>query len=276
MRRKRSALALARVLVGGRKFRPIATVALGSLVSVLSLLSLISRAQQQGVGLSEVSLGDAVLWLFAGHPTALMPLWAAAWVFVLADASPDARALIGTSTAGSLAQGGTRARGWAACCCAAVGCALLAILSLLAGTALCAFLAGCEPSVEPSSLWRLAPFPIGTAGASETVAFVALLVLGAASLALLELTVGLMAGAAFGFLLVTALVVGAFAFPEVPLPGSWLMLGHVEPFVMGEPGLFGAWHMTVGALVFLLMGVSSALLGARHFSSVDLGMGGAQ
>lgn len=270
----RPVLALARALLGDLRVRSVLLVA-GALattgLSTLALFSMLGFAGEvSGAALAatDVSVGDAILWLFLGHPTGLRPEWAAPWALVLVVSLLDLRG----QRAALFVQAGSRARAWAASCVAAAGSALAGCAALVLGMAGWALALGGTPTLAPRSIQELSFWTLTAEGTAADVAlFVGVIFAGAVFLALAQLALGLVAGPAVAFLAAVALVVGAAFAPLLPLPGSWLMASRMAPFAAGGSSVSAAWPAWVPLAAFACGAAACVLVGLAVFSRGDLG-----
>lgn len=124
---------MARFLRSSSCLRGAVLLVLSAAVSSLSMLALLGQlgyaAREVGavVGIDDVSVGDALLWLLMGHPVLFEVTWLAPWVLVLASALVDVRC----APVALYVAGGDRAQGWASCCLATARGALTSCGALL-------------------------------------------------------------------------------------------------------------------------------------------------
>lgn len=267
-----------RALVGSARMRILLLLLVGMGMSGLSMLSLFSRigfvevASGRVVMASEVSVGDAILWLFLGHPTGLAVNWVALWACMLGLSLCDLRGSGPGRSVASCVQAGSRGLCCAAYCLAVAICAVSAVLSLLAETAIFVVALGGQPtlsSVAGSSL-SLGMIEEGIPSIA-VVRFVVLLVLGAIALSLLQLALSLYGGPMIAFVLVVITLVASALAPSLPLPGSWLMASRTSQLVAGGATPFS---FLPGLALFGALSALSVLAAARFFSHHDLGLGG--
>ena len=271
----RPTLALARALLGDLRLRAallvvavLATTGLSAL-ALLSSLRFAGEASGTALAASDVSVGDAVLWLFLGHPMSLSPEWAAPWALVLVVSLVDVRGQRATL----FVQAGSRARAWWASCVAAAGSALVSCATLVLGMVVWMLALGGAPTLAPSSIRELSFWLLTAEGSASDVALFALVLLvGAAFLSLAQLAAGLAVGPVVAFLMVMALVLGSAFAPLLPLPGSWLMAARVMPFAAGASGVSAAWPARMGLVVFACGSAACVLVGLIAFARKDLGV----
>ncbi len=280
MRGRRSVGRLMRALMGRVGLRLLLLLLVGVGMSGLSMLSLFSRssfveaASGRVVMASEVSVGDAILWLFLGHPTGLAVNWVALWACVLGLALCDLRGSGPGLGVAPYVQMGGRGLCCAACCLAVAACAVSAVLSLLAEVAILVAALGGQPTLSPAVI---SPLSLGMIGegvsANAVLQFVVLLVLGAAALSLLQLALSLYGEPMVAFVLMAITIAASALAPSLPLPGSWLMASRTSQLVAGGATLFS---FLPGLVLFGALSALSVLAAARFFSCHDLGIGGSK
>lgn len=270
----RSTLLVTRSIATRHRAKTLASVTVSLVASGLSVAALFARArfvaQAYDVALSiaGMSVGDAILWLFLGHPSGLIAEWAVVWVGILACSLSDPcgeRAHVYVLT-------GSRGRCWAAYCFASCIWSLVPLITLVASVVAIVLLLGGSPALAPSSIEHLSLGSIasGTNG-GDIVLFLACVFVGSVALSLLQLAISTCVHAPVAFATTSALVLGSAFAPTLPLPGSFLMASRIAPFASAADLLrTSSWHPSLGIAFFLVVGAASALVGWLRFSQLDL------
>lgn len=252
--------------------RLLAVVGLAALMAALGLLSLYSRLAIFSDGAVRPSAGDAIVWLFMGNPLGLAPEWGALWCLVLAISVDDVRGLVDGVGVRHVVACGKRGSFWRDLCLAvairaAFACALLAAF----GAALAIALggpAGLSPvCISTASLGAVSP----AVAAENVAALLALVLLGAVCLSLLELSLSLFLGRPLALVACVALVLGSAFLPLLPLPGSWLMASRLEAFASSTT-VTAAWPVAPGVCELVGIGALGIVLGGGAFGGLELGV----
>lgn len=269
MRCRPRVLSLFRALAAARCMQLLALFLLGLAVSCLIILGFFPWMAIAGLPVERVSMGDALLRTMLGWPTGLTATWAASWIFILAFSLVDVRAR-GSGTTFYI-HAGDRRGCWMVCCAIAVFRALLACTALLGGSVFLIVLLGGLPSLDTASIALLSDGAVvAGARAKDVLLFVALLLVGAAALSLLQLALGMWIGTILAFAAVAVLVLGSALSPLLPLPGTWLMASRVLPFAVEGNPLMVPVSLGAGFALFVALGSVSALVGGLRFLRCDL------
>lgn len=275
--RVRRPIRLMHALMGRCRVRLLLAPAVSVLVVGFSMLSMLGRMQfirQAYDWAGTASLGDAVLWLFMGHPSLPAAGWMSVWCTV------SVMALIDIQGTGEFDQGivaaGSRCGAWVAYACTAALLAVLTYILMIAACLMWSVLGGLAPTLSPESIQDISlglVAPGCTMG--DVLSYLGLGLLGAVFFGLLELVVGLWAGGVASFGLAVAVLAASALAPAVPLPGSFLMACRVLPLGTGlSPDGGPAFPPVLGLAVLIVPSVVMVLVGALRFSRLDLGIRG--